>query len=91
LDINNDPSTDSLRDVKIIFRKSDNTDYIQQYKVVYLVQPSAFDLDSDNIPIQLDDNPWLAEKIVNRAVELATRDYRENTLQNQVMLNKRSE
>jgi hypothetical protein len=89
LDINVD--SDAARDVKILFKKMSDTDYIKIYDVVYLVTPKSFDLDNDSIPNNLDDNPFLAEKIINRAVELATRDYRENTLQSQVQINKRSE
>jgi hypothetical protein len=89
LDINVDD--DDKRDVKILFKKISDTDYIKIYDVVYLVTPKSFDLDNDSIPNNLDDNPFLAEKIINRAVELATRDYRENTLQSQVQINKRSE
>ena len=89
LDINNDD--DSARDVKILFKKIGDTDYIKQYDVVYLVTPKSFDLESDVIPNSLDNNPFLCEKIINRAVELSVRDYRENTLQNQVQINKRSE
>ena len=89
LDINADG--DSARDVKILFKKIGDTDYIKEYNVVYLVTPKSFDLESDIIPNSLDNNPFLCEKIINRAVELSVRDYRENTLQNQVQTNKRSE
>ena len=34
-------------------------------------------------------NPWIWTLIINRAVELATRDYKENTLTSQVQLNAR--
>jgi len=91
LDINNDPNTDSLRDVKILFKKQSTGDYIKEYRVVYLVQPEGFDLTSGEIPPQLTNNQFLAEKIVNRAVELATRDYKDNTLSTQIQINKRSE
>ena len=91
MDINVDPSVDSKRDVKILFDDNDGDDYIKQYDVVYLVTPKSFDLESDIIPNSLDVNPFLTEKIINRAVELSTRDYRENTLQSQVQINKRSE
>ena len=89
LDINSDG--DAARDVKILFKKIGDTDYIKEYDVVYLVTPKSFDLESDVIPNSLDNNPFLCEKIINRAVELSVRDYRENTLQNQVQTNKRSE
>lgn len=89
LDINRDDN--AARDVKILFKKIGDTDYIKEYNVVYLVTPKSFDLESDVIPNSLDNNPFLCEKIINRACELATRDYRENTLQNQVQTNKRSE
>ena len=89
LDINSDE--DSIRDVKIFFKKINDGDYIKEYDVVYLVTPKSFDLESDIIPNSLDNNPFLCEKIVNRAVELSSRDYRENTLSNQVQINKRSE
>lgn len=91
MDINADPSVDSKRDVKILFNNNGGDDYIKQYDVVYLVTPKSFDLESDIIPNSLDVNPFLTEKIINRAVELSTRDYRENTLQSQVQINKRSE
>lgn len=91
MDINIDPLVDSKRDVKILFDDNDGDDYIKQYDVVYLVTPKSFDLESDVIPNSLDVNPFLTEKIINRAVELSTRDYRENTLQSQVQINKRSE
>lgn len=91
MDINSDPSVDSKRDVKILFDDNDGDDYIKQYDVVYLVTPKSFDLESDIIPNSLDVNPFLTEKIINRAVELSTRDYRENTLQSQIQINKRSE
>ena len=89
LDINSDG--DAARDVKILFKKIGDTDYIKEYDVVYLVTPKSFDLESDVIPNSLDNNPFLCEKIINRACELSVRDYRENTLQNQVQTNKRSE
>ena len=89
LDINSDK--DEARDVKILFKKSNSNDYIKTYIVTYIVTPKSFDLTTNTIPNTLTDNPFLAEKIINRAVELATRDYRENTLQTQVQINKRSE
>ena len=89
LDINADG--DSARDVKILFKKIGDTDYIKTYDVVYLVTPKSFDLDNDSIPNTLDNNPFLTEKIINRAVELSTRDYKSNDLQSQVQINKRSE
>jgi len=89
LDINKDG--DNLRDVKILFKKMDVSDYIKKYNVVYLVTPKQFDLDSNTIPNSLDNNPFLCEKIINRAVELATRDLKDNNLQTQVQINKRSE
>lgn len=89
LDINRDG--DKNRDVKILFKQVGTNDYITKYSVVYLVTPKAFDLESDVIPNSLDNNPFLCEKVVNRAIELATRDYRENTLQAQIQTNKRSE
>lgn len=95
LDINFDPQTEvdskELRDVKIFFKKITDTDFIKQYIVTYLVTPNSFDLESDVIPNSLGNNPFLTEKIINRSVELATRDYRDNTLQSQVQINKRSE
>ena len=93
LDVNSDPSsvTAEKRDVKIIFKKSNITDYITKYEVVYLATPSSFDLESNNIPKTLTNNPFLTEKIINRAVELSTRDYKENSLQAQVQTNTRSE
>ena len=90
LDINYDPNTDSKRDVKLFFKKMDSDDYIKEYRVVYLVTPDKFDLESDVIPKTLTNNLFLTEKIINRAVEFATRDYRENTLQAQIQTNSRS-
>ena len=89
LDINSDG--DAARDVKILFKKIGDTDYIKEYDVVYLVTPKSFDLESDIIPNSLDNNPFLCEKIINRAVELSCRDYKPSDLQNQVQINKRSE
>lgn len=68
----------------------DDDDYIKEYRVVYLVTPQRFDLESDIIPDTLNNNLFLTEKIINRACELATRDYRENTLQAQIQTNNRS-
>lgn len=90
LDINYDPNTDSKRDVKIFFKKVDDDDYIKEYRVVYLVTPDKFDLESDVIPKTLINNLFLTEKIINRSVEFATRDYRENSLQAQIQTNNRS-
>jgi hypothetical protein len=89
LDLNSD--LDEKRDVKILFKKANQSDYINKYKIVYLVVPKSFDLEADEIPNSLDNNPFLCEKIVNRAVELSTRDYKSNDLQSQVQINKRSE
>lgn len=89
LDINSDG--DAMRDVKILFKKIGDTDYIKEYDVVYLVTPKSFDLEYDTIPNSLYNNPFLCEKIINRACELATRDYKPSDLQNQVQINKRSE
>jgi hypothetical protein len=105
LDINNDPfdstSPDGKRDVKILFKKKDITDYIEYYNVVYLTTPVPFN-NTINLktgaaqtavflPETLTYNIFLTEKIINRACELSTRDYKENTLQTQVQINKRSE
>jgi len=96
LDVNFDPNIDSNRDVKIFYKKMDDSvsgfrDFIKKYCVVYLVTPGAFDLDSNIIPETLINNPFLTEKIINRAVELSTRDYKANELQTQIQVNKRSE
>jgi hypothetical protein len=91
LDINADPTIDAKRDVKIMYKRMSDSDYITEYDVVYLTTPKSFDLESDIIPNSLDENPFLCEKVINRSVELATRDYRDNTLQSQVQINKRSE
>ncbi len=90
LDISYDPDTDSKRDVKIFFKKMNDDDYIKEYKVVYLVTPDKFDLEDDVIPKTLDNNLFLTEKILNRSVELATRDYKQNTLEAQIQTNNRS-
>jgi len=68
-----------------------DNDYIVEYNVVYLITPESFDLESNIIPNSLDNNPFLTEKIINRAVELSTRDYKSNDLQSQIQINKRSE
>jgi len=44
-----------------------------------------------SIPPIVASNPWLADMIINRAVELATRDYKVNTLETQLALNNRVE
>lgn len=90
LDISYDPNTDSKRDVKIFFKKMNSSDYIKEYRVVYLVTPDKFDLESDIIPKTLTNNLFLTEKIINRAVEFATRDYKSNDLQSQIQTNSRS-
>lgn len=90
LDISYDPNADSKRDVKIFFKKMDSDDYIKEYKVVYLVTPDKFDLESDVIPKTLVNNLFLTEKIINRACELSVRDYKPAELQNQIMVNNRS-
>lgn len=90
LDINYDPNVDSNRDVKIFFKKVNDEDYIKQYRVVYLVTPEKFDLESDIIPKTLETNLFLTEKIINRACELSIRDYKENSLQAQIQTNARS-
>lgn len=90
LDISYDPNADAKRDVKIFFKKMDTNDYIKEYKVVYLVTPDKFDLDSNVIPKTLSNNLFLTEKIINRAVELSTRDYKSNTLETQIQTNSRS-
>lgn len=93
LDLNNDPSSLLVesRDVKLLFKKANESDYITKYEVVYLSTPGSFDLDANYIPKTVTNNPFLIEKIINRAVELATRDYKENSLQSQVQTNTRSE
>lgn len=91
LDINSNSTIDSKRDVKIFYKRMIENDYITEYDVVYLVTPKSFDLESNIIPNSLDNNPFLCEKIINRAVELATRDYKPSDLQTQMIVNKRSE
>lgn len=44
-----------------------------------------------SIPNIVANNPWLADMIINRAVELATRDYKTNTIETQMGLNTRVE
>jgi len=44
-----------------------------------------------SLPKVISKNPWLADLVVNRAVELATRDYKMNTLETQLGLNARVE
>lgn len=79
------------REVKLIFKKMNPSDYIVKYDVTYIIQPNAFIIESDYIPETIGNNLFLIEKIINRAVELATRDYKENTLQTQIQTNTRSE
>lgn len=43
------------------------------------------------IPTVLEKNLWLLELVINRAVELATRDYKQNSLETMVSLNSRIE
>lgn len=90
LDVNSNPSEDSVRDVKILFKKMSSTDYIKKYNVVYFAIPDRFDLESDVIPKTLETNLFLTEKVINRACELATRDYKSNTLESQIQTNARS-
>lgn len=90
LDINSNSSINSLRDCKVFFKKMNDDDYIKKYIVVYIITPDKFDLDSDIIPNTLTTNLFLTEKILNRAVELATRDYKSNTLEAQIQTNARS-
>lgn len=44
-----------------------------------------------SLPAVVINNPWFADLIVNRAVELATRDYKANALETQMALNTRVE
>lgn len=95
LDINYDPLENSNRDVKVFYKKQTSNDYIKKYEVTYLILPEKFNIEAtieaDRIPSTLSKNPFLAEKIINRAVELTKRDYEANELQTQVQINKRSE
>lgn len=55
--------------------------------------PAAFAIEgknTENIPIQLTENYHLLDMVINRAVELATRDYKQNGLETQVQLNNRN-
>ena len=44
-----------------------------------------------SLPAVVINNPWFADLIINRAVELATRDYKANALETQMALNTRVE
>lgn len=88
LDVKKDVNTDA--NVKIFFKQEDSVDYIKTYNVTYLTSPEVFDLENSVIPSQIVGNSFMSEKVINRAVELATRDIKENSLQNQVQINSRS-
>lgn len=75
---------------------------VKIYNMTYLETPSVVIIDDLNkivqgltiegknsITIPQYPNPWIWTLIINRAVELATRDYKENTLTSQVQLNSR--
>lgn len=79
---------------------------VDSYQCTYIAKPGpiilsdltliADDLHIENLtentlPKIIENNVWLAELIINRAVELATKDYKENSLNNQVSLNTRIE
>lgn len=68
----------------------DSEDFIEKYNVIYFTIPDRFDLESDVIPKTLETNLFLTEKVINRACELATRDYKSNTLESQIQTNNRS-
>lgn len=90
LDVNVNPATDSVRDVRIFFKKMTSDDYIKNYDVVYIMEPETFDMDADVVPDKLSANLFLMELVINRACELATRDYKENTLMTQIQTNNRT-
>lgn len=90
LDINYDPSENSTRDVQLFYKKMSEDDFITKYIVTYICIPDKFDMESDEIPKTLTTNLFLTEKVINRAVELASRDYKSNTLEAQIQTNNRS-
>lgn len=90
LDSNANADVNSFRDVKILFKKMSDEDFIEKYNVIYFTIPDRFDLESDVIPKTLHTNLFLTEKVINRACELATRDYKANTLESQIQTNNRS-
>lgn len=90
LDSNNNNTVNSIRDVKIFYKPTSITDYIEKYNHTYIVIPDRFDIESDIIPGAMSTNTFLIEKVINRATELATRDYKNNTLETQIQTNNRS-
>ena len=79
---------------------------VTSYECTYIAKPSPIilsdltliadnlqieDLTTPTLPTIVENNVWLTELIVNRAVELATKDYKENSLNNQISLNTRTE
>ena len=81
-------------------------DEFTKYTLVYIEKPTPIVLEDlsevlagltiegvseQTIPSQLTKNNWLTKLIISRAVELATKDYRENTLEGQLLLNNRVE
>ena len=90
LDSNDNLDVNSIRDVKIFFKAESPNDYIESYNLTYLIIPGRFDIESDVIPNTMSTNLFLIEKVINRACELATRDYKYNTLEAQIQTNNRS-
>lgn len=99
-----DKSDEEVRASSIIYPKEV---ILKSYTVNYIVIPSVViivdltnfeieglsieDITQVTIPPTLETNQFLLDKVINRAVELATRDYKQNNLEAQVTLNSRAE
>lgn len=96
-----DMSSDGKRSVRLISSKDFNS-----YNITYIVKPPALILSNledllpgltiegestYNIPDSLLWNELLLDTVINRAVELATKDYKQNNLESQVQVNNRTE
>lgn len=96
-----DISTDSKRTSILVSSKE-----FTAYNLTYLTKTPPFILSNLNeleegltiegshemfIPQSLQENELLMDAVINRAVELATRDYKQNTLETQIQLNNRTE
>lgn len=75
-----------------------NLTYIQKLKPIVLSTLSSImaglvieGVVEESIPDIIKTNEWLRDLVINRAVELATRDYKTNDLQSQLALNSRVE
>ena len=75
-----------------------NFSYIQKLKPIVLSTLSNImtglvieGVSIESIPDPIKTNEWLRDLVINRAVELATRDYKGNDLQSQIVTNSRVE